>query len=237
MEELLPLYKPDIALYGLCENDFGGNKVNRAYELHKPIFSILPDGTLVEALPSPNSDTVFLSTGLRGWVQHVAVYRLLRPKINVVRAKWGRWEERNLLGAGPSFCHRPEQLDHIDWELFASLVKRMERSCGQSGARLVMYAHPSVAEVWDPFIAQVERAQHLSPGEYDRYALEKRLCAEMSAFDFCPIVQYFADRQERGPFHLLPRDPHCNGTGYQLTAEVLAAHLQARGYLTGFQSQ
>src|SRR5262249_6706948 len=131
-----------------------------------------------------------------------------------------------------SLCYRPEELEHIDWGLFNALVDRMDQFCVAHGAKFIMYAHPSIAEVWTPFISQVERAQQLGTGEYDRYALEKRLSREMIRIDFCPLVQYFVDQQDRGPFHLLPRDPHCNGTGYKLTAEVIAAHLMHDNYLS-----
>ena len=48
---------------------------------------------------------------------------------------------------------------------------------------------------------------------------------ERRGIRFVPLVEYFAERQERGPFHLLPRDPHCNATGYLMEAERLGEFL------------
>jgi lysophospholipase L1-like esterase len=46
--------------------------------------------------------------------------------------------------------------------------------------------------------------------------------AEREKLEFIRMIQYFLDNSSRGPFHLLPRDPHCNPMGYQLIAEKIS---------------
>jgi lysophospholipase L1-like esterase len=234
MEELLPVYSPDIALLVVCENDFSGNTMNRAQGLNKPIFRLSEDGSLQETAPAPNDailDTAH--SGVRKWLRYSALYRAVAPRLKVIRARFSPLEERGLLGLLPELYYRPEARDQIDWKLFAAFLRRMNQSCGSQGVKFIFYAHPSLAEVWDPFIEETVRAKGLKPGQYDRFALEKRLreVSQATATDLCPLIHYFARRQDRGPFHLLPSDPHCNPAGYQVTAEALSEHLLRRGYV------
>jgi lysophospholipase L1-like esterase len=238
MEDLLPVYSPDVVLLVVCENDFGANTVRGALGLYKPAFQLTEDGSLQEIAPLPNDAVLDTAhSGVRKWLRYSALYRALAPRLRVLRAKFGPWEERSSLGLGlvPEFYYRPEALDKIDWELFGALLRRMNQSCGSRGVKFIFYAHPSLDEVWDSTIEETIRANGLKPGQYDRFALEQRLRAvsQATATDFCPLIDYFAQRQDRGPFHLLPRDPHCNPAGYQVTAEALAEHLLRRGYVEG----
>ena len=160
------------------------------------------------------------------YVQYSALYRFLQPAIMVLRAKLGNWQDRNLLGLAPEMFYSAADMEQIDWQLFLALLVKMKEVCAQNGAQFLLYTHPSLGEVWEPFIRETEKAKGLKPGRYDRLALEKRLqqITAEEKFTFIPLVPYFQAHQSEGPFHLLPRDPHCNPAGYRLTAEVLAAH-------------
>ena len=54
--------------------------------------------------------------------------------------------------------------------------------------------------------------------------------ARATGVEFCPLISHFELHQDRGPFHLLPKDPHCNGVGYEMTAEVLSGQLRRMTY-------
>jgi hypothetical protein len=122
--------------------------------------------------------------------------------------------------------------DLIDWKLFQALLRRMKACCAGAGAQFLFYHHPALEEVWDPYAQDLVAKLGVRPEQYDRYALQKRLqgAASQAGVDYCPLIDYFRTRPDRGPFHLLPRDPHCNAAGYQLTAEALADHLAAHQY-------
>jgi hypothetical protein len=113
-------------------------------------------------------------------------------------------------------------LERIDWPLFGALVARMNRSATEHGAVFAAYLHPDLGATWDPVIEDTRKSIGTELG-FDRYALERRVSAEVGARDvtFLPLVRHFAEQQHRGPFHLLPRDPHCNAEGYRLQAEIL----------------
>lgn len=241
MERLIPLYRPDLVAYVLCDNDFGGNATGEAYGVSKPRFvldaagrlSLVPlDAAKLRAIPPFDS-------GRWQWVQHSAVYRLLRPRLMVLRAQWGDWEHRNLIGLPSEMYSDPRQMDAIDWKLFSALLVRMKEVSERSGARFFFYSHPAIAEVWDPYIRTIEAGAHLQPGQYDRFALQKRLQTVASARGvlYCPLIESFLAQAKRGPFHLLPRDPHCNPAGYEVTAETVAAFLEASGLLAQSPAQ
>lgn len=233
MERLLPLYRPDLVIYGFCRNDVGGNTLRVAYEMPKPIFRRTPDGTLELLPPDLRQGIPAFNRGIRDWIQHSAVYRLLQPWLLELRAQLFQWEERFLMDFTLGFYHRPDVLEALDWELFRALLARMAEVSEAHGARFLFYAHPELAEVWDPHIQAVERRLQLAPGAYDRYAVERRVrqAARLAGVRFCPMVDPVRAQQARGPFHLLPRDPHSNAVGYTVTAEVLVQCLAGGGLL------
>jgi lysophospholipase L1-like esterase len=224
MKQLVPLYRPDLVIYGLCANDFGGNKAAVAHGYSKPRF-LLEEERLVLIPPVPQMGRAeqFVK-GPRRLVQAFALYRLVRPRLLVLRARLGGWEHQNLIGIGSDLYHDSEALAGLDWPLLTMLLREMEATARRGNARFVFYAHPSLEEVWEPYIRDTELRLGLQPGRYDRYALERRLrsISGENSIPFCPLIDDFVAHRSLGPFHLLPRDSHCNPAGYQLTAEVLA---------------
>jgi hypothetical protein len=238
MRRLIPLYHPDVVAYALCDNDFGGNESREAYGLPKPRFVVSANGVLTYvpppgAMPSRTEGSGGGPRQWRQWLQGSALYRLLQPRLLVLRARFGGWQGRNLLGLAPDFYYVPERLEAIDWKLFTALLAGMDASARQGGARFFFYSHPAIAEVWDPYIRDTERKLRLPPGRYDRFALERCLerVAAGTGVPYCPLIETFRADAARGPFHLLPRDPHCNPVGYEVTAEALSRFLAASGWL------
>jgi len=228
MQRNIPLYKPDIVVYCVCANDFDGNVVRIAYDAPKPMFRMRKDAGL-EEIPPFNKDgkiPVF-GKGPRRWVQFSALYRFYYPSILKFRMKLFNWKQANLMGLPPEFYYRKESLSSIDWDIFTALLRRMRELCLENNAEFFFYLNPDIQEVWDPYIAFVERKFKLRPGDYDRFALERKL-TEIAADNkiyFCPQIDYFLKNRSRGPFHLLPRDPHCNEAGYQVSAEKIASFI------------
>ena len=232
MEELVPLYRPDIVLLEVCNNDFAGNEARTAHRLNKPRFNLAEDGSLEEIVPEMNDRVPTFRPWRSRWLYYSAAYRLLSPRLQVLRARFGDSRARNLVGLPLDLYYQPAA-DQIDWKLFRALLLRMKEYCQHGRSSFILYAHPHVEEVWDPFVNDMIQTLRIEPESYNRYALEERLQAITSqiGLDFCPLVNYFVKRQDRGPFHLLPRDPHCNPAGYELTAEALAEYMANKGIL------
>lgn len=223
MELLLPRYRPDVVIYCLCANDFSGNTQGINTGLYKPRFVREENGTLREVPAAPNVRLATLAKWPASWIHHSAMYGLLRPQWLVWRAQHGSWKDRNMLGLNDSIYYDPAAIAILDWRLLAALVTRMKTTAESHGARFLFYAMPDALEVWDPWIEKRKRALHLNDDQYDRFALEHRLQAMAieNRLEFVPMIRYFVERQNQGPFHMLPADRHSNGAGYQLTAKVL----------------
>jgi hypothetical protein len=234
LEALLPLYRPHIVLHGICDNDLPGNAAAGASRLPKPRFRLQADGSLRETPPAPGGRIdAFAASAWRRALRHWATYRLVRPALHLWQARRAGNAERARLGLPPDVYWKAGAADALDWPLFGALVARMRDAAQSAGARLVLYAHPAPAEVWDPYVAAVRREAGWAPGVYDRHALESRFSriAGRLGVPFCPQIDAFVARADRGPFHLLPHDPHCIASGYALTAELLAQALETTGSL------
>lgn len=236
VEELLPLYRPDVVLLCVCDNDFGGIQVDRAYGHNKPRFALESTGELREIPCAPNPRIRRLGSGPTLWIQSSATYRLMAPLIGSIRARFASRDDRSLLGLAPEYYYDQDAVEEINWPLFTALLRRMKASCEQHDARLLVYAHPAPAEVWQPYIDSVLQVLKVPPSRFDRYALEKRIAAAAQSADlaFVPMIDEFLSRATRGPFHFLPSDPHCNAAGYDIQAEVLSAALLRLGWLGQF---
>ena len=228
MMALVPLYTPDIVIHATCTNDFGGNVSEKMHGLYKPKFEYGDEGLLEVLAPKENKGIKMSGSGISHWVQHSALYRMLQPKIIIIRAKLGSWEDRNMLGLGAIY-YRAESFKKIDWKIYRYLIQQMSNVSNENGAKFLLYAHPAVEEVWQPHISDIITEVGLSADQYDQYAIENRIIriTDELNIDFMPSIEEFLQHGNEGPFHLLPRNPHCNAKGYGLTAKLLGEKLLA----------
>jgi len=220
MRRWLPRYRPDVAIHMFSENDPAGNQTDLGYGLPKPLFTVEKDRGLTLHPPSPAAIrsrwAAAQSLRPRDLAQHLALYRMILPSVQRFRARFD-WRERSLRGID-ELNWLDAWLPQVDWNLFDAIISAMKQACEEDGTYFLLTQHPSVAEVW----------QEGAPTE-KRYLLQKRLeeTARKIGADFCPVVGYFLQARHEGPFHLLPRDSHCNAKGYEVTARCLAEHLTA----------
>ena len=236
MERLLPLYRPDVVVYALHVNDFGGIVTGVAYGNPKPHLLFGSGGQLELVPPDFEREEVISrrGSGLRDLIQRSAVYRLAQPLLYSLRASAGAWEEELLIGVDNDRPHYDrEALERLDWTLLRALIDRMRQAASAQGAELLVYMHPELTAVWNPFVEQIVERKGIDGASYDREALERRLgrVAGEVGVPLAPMVPGFLEVQERGPFHLLPRDYHCNPVGYEITAELLQKSLAEAGWL------
>lgn len=228
MIQILPLYKPDMVIYGLCQNDFLGNKDSESNGQAKPVYKIMEHGE-IEMVPPVLKDKIYSGgSGLRKWIQYSALYRYLQPGILKLRMMLGRWNSQNTFVPDEldEFYYNKQSLKKINWNLFKYLLNQMKVVSNANGAQLNFYAHPSLQEVWELYIKNIEETLKIEPGKYDKYAIELQLIriANQENIVFIPMIDWFWKHQSEGPFHLLPRDPHCNQIGYRLIAENLCRY-------------
>ena len=127
MERWIPIYQPDLVIYGATLNDFGGNSSREAYAQAKPMFVRETSG--LRLVPPEGVERLRdRDRSLRRWLQYSAFYRLVQPRVRQLRARWGDWRQRNLMGLMQQVYFVPKALDDIDWDLFAALVERMDQA-------------------------------------------------------------------------------------------------------------
>lgn len=227
MERLMPLYNPDVVIYGLCQNDLMENKVTQLHQQAKPIFKITKNGQGEMVFPVLRDKIYSGGSGLRKWIQYLALYRLLQPSILKLRIMIGRWNnpDKFVRDDLDEFYYNPAASEKIDWKLFRYLLKQMKKVSDEKHVYFLFYAHPALQEVWEPYISNVEKSVNLTTGKYDKYAVENQLkrIAQKEGIIFIPMIDWFLEHRSEGPFHLLPRDSHCNQNGYRLIAEKLSA--------------
>jgi hypothetical protein len=230
MQELLPIYQPDVVVYTFTVNDLGGISSDVAYGTTKPMFIINEDGHLQEVPPEGVYDPFPEPFSPRWILVRSALWRALQPVIVPLRARLQGWDE---LVADPLlYYYDTEFLDHFDWPLFEALVAEMNVLARENEARFLLTSHAQLDEVWQPQIDASRADLGTDAENYDPYIIENRLAGIAESLDipFCPYIDYFVDHQERGPFHLL-NDSHNNGAGYLLKAETLQTCFEEYGVL------
>lgn len=230
MKRLLPLYRPDVVVFGFCSNDFEGNGLSFLHGFAKPRF-VLEKGKLVPVpVPIPKQPPKFRRAGMGIW-QHSALFQML--KFRLLTSSLSHWvgSEELVRGVDSQLYFRNEVLESLDFALLGELLNKMKDLSAEYGAQFVFYSHPDMLEVWDPVIDQVVKEFRVQRENYDRFALEKELLqlSEKRNLAFVPMIDFFLAHQESGPFHLLPRDPHMNREGYRLTAIHLSEYLRKKG--------
>jgi len=229
LERLVPLYRPDVILFGSTSNDFGGNELSNAAGQAKPRFLLIGDA--LHLVPPQIADEIRpLGSGPRAWIQRSAFYRALQPRIFTLRARFSSWQQRSLMGLMLEVYTDPAALEQIDWPLFSALVERMQRSSKAAGARFFLFSHPEVAEVWPPYIESVRQELRAQVFRYDPLAAQRRseIAARAVGVEFLPVAVRFREQTARGPFHLVPYDGHLSSAGHDLLAEALADEILAR---------
>ncbi|MBI4403384.1 MAG: SGNH/GDSL hydrolase family protein [Deltaproteobacteria bacterium] len=222
MKRLLPLYNPDIVIYTFCLNDLSDNHLSTAFGSPKPRFVQQENGLqYIPAAMNLNKKLVCGPQGLSRWLRFSALYQYVRPHYFRLCRK---------LGIGTEPLWQPEMSEVFSkigadprWQLLGSLLTEMQNVAKLHHARFLLYAHPDVSEVWKPAIDWAIEQYNRTPLQYDRFVFEKKLqsIAASNQIKFCPHVAHFTANEQKGPFHLLPRDPHCNAVGYALSADLL----------------
>ncbi|MFH1761209.1 MAG: hypothetical protein ABIA63_08910 [bacterium] len=235
MQELLPLYKPDLVAYGFCINDMPGNSTSRIYgTLLKPRFVIGNNGKLkLLEFDIKKSRIRKFGGRFQKFLGLSAVYRYFQPKIFLLRSKFMNWDEKNLLGLAMEYYYNPEKLNDFNWALFGRLLKQMNAAAKSHNAGFFFYTHPDIAAVWEPFIKRTLKIRNINPAQYNPYALEDKLMeiGKENGVILVPVIYYFLQNKGQKPLHLLPRDPHCNGRGYSMLAQTISNKLDSLGLL------
>jgi hypothetical protein len=224
IKKYLKVYKPDVVCYGFCVNDLYANTQGNYWEISKPHFALENGG--LKFIPNqpeksrlPNQGSYLAPKHL---IQRSALYGLLRPHIQKVRIMLS---EQALLdqGGGSDLSIYKQKIDGEPLLLLLEkLIVEMQRACRENGVEFFFYAHPEVITVWKPYREAIGQ-QNVEP-----LVIENKLgeIADRNGIKFLRMVPHFLKNESRGPFHLLPNDPHCNGAGYLLQAEVMSAYVQ-----------
>lgn len=226
LEKLLPLYNPDIVLYGYCDNDFYANLSSSYSGLSKPYYSLEKDSLIVH-LPTKNEKIERYGDkySIRSLIQYSALYGLIRPFIQQIRLLTNK--KQAVLDQGISHVKymNKAKLDTNAVNLFTHLIKEMDSLCKKNNTQFMFYSHPSLESSWKPYVEKLTTPKQYKT--YNFFYMEENLkkMAKDAGVEFIPMTDYFLNQQERGEFHLLPNDPHCNPKGYLLQAENISTYI------------
>lgn len=225
LERQLVKYRPDIVTYGFCNNDLFGNLRQKDAGLNKPYFT-RSDGVPRLHLPAKNTKINALRNKFieQRILANSALFGYLRPSIYRLRVKLSS-QLAEVEGVDPVVYTQQDQHRQA-FDLFEQLVVEMSNFCRFNNAQFLMYAHPDLKAVWEPYR---QALGIVAPPSFCEDALAQ--IAEANGVHFVRMVERFREKKDEGPFHLLPLDGHCNGNGYQLQAAILADAIGKAGPL------
>lgn len=219
LKRLIQKYDPDYVTYGFCNNDLFANLKKNDAGLNKPYFEFL-NGNYILRLPAKNNEIKQL--GKKNIVEQVlqnsALFGLLRPGIYQLRVLLVK-DQQKVEGIDPEvYLHREKFPD--EFNLLSHIVLEMSRLCKENHAKFFLYCHPGLKSVWQPYRSSLGIQ---APPSFCEDALSE--IAQTDSVPFIKMVDDFWQNQDKGPFHLLPFDGHCNGNGYWLQAMVIAREI------------
>ena len=227
LKRYVKIYQPDYVAYNYCINDLYANAKDMYWQISKPHY-VLENGELKLIPAQPEKTNLDQNTwSLRNLIQYSALYGLLRPYIQRVRMKYSRQAVLDQGGAQNLGVYDKTAEEEPLFLLLEKLMVEMQRTCKENGAVFFAYSHPELVTVWPPY------REAIGQTDVNPFAVENKLkeIATRNHFPFVGMVQVFLNNPDRGPFHLLPNDPHCNGEGYRLQAEVLS------GFILNYEKQ
>lgn len=218
MRQLLPIYRPDLVVYGFNRQDLDGIVVTTQYGLAKPRYTTSDKGLRLLPLSKSNQNMPDYRARSRVFIQNFALFGVIRPwliRLSRDSGKLSTIDARFLDSKG---------LNQFDWELLAAEIEAMKFVTQKNGAQFAFFSHPELLEVWEPYIKITLKEIGMEESSYDRFLVEKKLIAlsQQKGILFVPLLSYFRANEDKGPFHLLPRDRHSNRQGYRLTAEAIS---------------
>ena len=220
LKRYIDAYQPDVVCYGYCVNDLYANLSHEYSGFHKPAFRFVGDSLMLDSVPQIGLRDFREANrhSLAALVQHSALYGILRPYIQRIRISWSSQTALEQ-GGGQDFdvYLKPTENDP-GLRMLGRLIGEMGKICRERSARFLVHAHPDLVAVWEPyreFIGRTDVPNHIVEAKIGEISRD-------NGAEFVPFVDFFLEKKALGPFHNLPKDPHCNAMGYLLEAQVLA---------------
>ena len=223
LKRYIKLYDPDYVGYNYCVNDLYYNTSGFFSRISKPHYE-MQNGEWVFVPGEPEKSVLDQNIWQpQNMIQLSALYGLLRPYIQRVRMKMSKQTELDQGGESVFAMYKKSNEEEPLFVLLEKLMVEMKNTCDENGVRFFVYTHPELRAVWPPY------RKAIGQEDVDPFSVENKLLeiAGRNDFPFVGMVQHFMDNQEKGPFHILPNDPHCNGVGYYLQAEVLTGFVRS----------
>lgn len=218
LKRYIKLYRPDYVGYNYCINDLYFNTQDAYWKISKPHFELENDSLILIPCDPDNTELDQSAWSFRNMIQHSALYGMLRPFIQKIRMKYSEQAVLDQGGAQNLDIYEKTNEEEPLFQLLEALIVEMQKTCAANDATFFCYSHPELVTVWKPY------REAIGQTEVNPHAVENKLkeMANRNKFPFVEMIQTFVDNEKRGPFHLLPNDPHCNGEGYLLQAEIIS---------------
>lgn len=187
---------PCVVTIGVCSNDFDYLGSPIGYENYKPFLNT--DGSVVYPKNKEIKKNYF--SFYSRIFQLSALYNFVSP---VLRRLKYRNDTVNIMGLGGEM-----KIDKDKIVNFKLIVFMLSELCKKHNSNLLIYCHPPYEDI----------DEEKSPIE----GIVQSVCLDIGV-PFVSVHNYLRIKKiAKEEIYLLPRDPHCNGLGYKLQAEVLA---------------
>ena len=149
IQRFVPLYRPDVVLIAVCDNDFDANLQRTAYGIAKPMFRV-QNGRIAELIPpDPNNIGIkkFQTSSDR---LRAAAFRSV-PSVSTptvypaVQAAVPARESQPR--SAIRFYYEPQSTRGAEFPVFEVLIKEADKTVRAAGGIFWFYSHPHLADV------------------------------------------------------------------------------------------